>query len=173
MTSGLWWWWIPFTKSLFRYIPNRLIRLLDPMQLNVFEVVSSPCTCDRMTLPHLAIRTNCRFSGVEKRTNRMNNKLKTLSSNLSIIDLLFVHSSCFSISLKVIFPRNRKNGTKGTCKIWRRSFNRRDDISETHMYWPFLLFARIVHKMCLLWTAKWRDNCSSKQPPQCLIQSKS
>jgi hypothetical protein len=87
------------------------------MQVNVFEVVNRPCTDDRITLPHLTVRTNHKLSSVEKRVNRTKHKLEDLPSNLSIVDLLFLHGSCFSMSFKVIFWSNGKKGNKDAGKI--------------------------------------------------------
>jgi len=90
--------------------------LLGRMEVNAFEVVSRPCTDDRITLPHPTVRTKHKLSSVEKRVERMNNKLEDLSSNLSIVDVLFLHGSCFSMSFKVIFRRNGQKGNKDACK---------------------------------------------------------
>jgi len=53
--------------------------LLDSMQVNVVEVVSLPCTDDRITLPHSTIRTKHKLSSVEKRIERTKNQLEDLS----------------------------------------------------------------------------------------------
>jgi len=87
------------------------------MQVNVFKVVSHPCTHDRITLPHPTFCTKHKLSSVEKRVERMKNTLEDLPYNLSIVDLLFFHVSCFSMSFKVIFRRNGKKGNKDACKI--------------------------------------------------------
>jgi len=87
--------------------------------VNVFEVVSRPYTDDRITLPHLTIHTKHKLSSVEKRVERTNNKLNELPSNLLIVDLLFLHGSCFSMSFKAIFRSNGKKGNKDACKIKR------------------------------------------------------
>jgi len=60
-----------------------------------------------------------KLSGVEKRVERTKNKLKVLAYNLSIVDMLFLHGSCFSKSFKVKFGRNQKKGNKDACKIRR------------------------------------------------------
>jgi hypothetical protein len=48
------------------------------MQVNVFEIVSHPCTDDRITLPHPAGRTEQKFSSVEKPVERTKNMLEDL-----------------------------------------------------------------------------------------------
>jgi len=91
--------------------------LLDWAQVNVFEVVSLPCTDDRITLPHPVVSKKHKLSGVEKRVKRTKNKPEDFPQNLSIVDLLFLHGSSFSMSFKVIFQKNGKNGSKDACKI--------------------------------------------------------
>ena len=78
--------------------------------MNDFEVVSRERTDDRITLLHPTVRTKHKPSPVEKRIERANNKLEDLPQNLPIVDLLFLHGSCFSMSFKVIFRRNGKKG---------------------------------------------------------------
>jgi len=79
----------------------------------------------------------------------------------------------FSMSFNVIFRRNGQKGNIDVGRIWRLWSNRQVDVSETQIYWPFLLLARIVCKMCLVWTAEWRDIRNSKGPPLLMKQSKS
>ena len=81
---------------------------------------------------------------------------------VSIVDLLWLHSCGCPMSRKVIFRMNGKKGNKNDCGIWMLWSNRRVDVSESQIYWPFHLVARIVCKMCLVWTGEWRDNLSSK-----------
>ena len=87
------------------------------MHVNVFGVFSRPCTDDRITLPHPTVRTKHKPSSVEKRVERTKDKPEDLPYNLSIVDLVFLHGSCFSISFKVIFRRTGKKGNKDACKI--------------------------------------------------------
>jgi hypothetical protein len=87
------------------------------MQVNIFEVVSRPCTDDRITLPHPAICTKQKLYSVEKRVDRTKNKLEDLPYNLSIVDSLFLHGSCSSMSCTVIFRRKSKKGNKDACMI--------------------------------------------------------
>jgi len=49
--------------------------LLDRMQVNVFEVVSGPCTDDRITLPHPTVRSKHKLPKIEKLVERTKNKL--------------------------------------------------------------------------------------------------
>jgi len=118
------------------------------MQLDVFEVVSRPCTDDGSTLPHRNVRTNHKLCSGEKRVEWKTNMLKDLPYNLSIVNLLFHHSSCFSMSFKVIFQRNGKKGNKDVCR-----FEGFDLIVESmflrlkytgHSYWSPKRFVRCV-----------------------------
>jgi hypothetical protein len=93
--------------------------LLDRMQVNVFEVVSRPCTDDRITMPHLTVSPKHKLSSVEQLVKRTKNMLEYILHNISIVDLLFLHGSCFSMSFKVIFQRNGKKGNKDACNIRR------------------------------------------------------
>jgi len=52
--------------------------LLESMQVNVTEVVSHPCTDDRITLPHLTVPTKHKYCGVEKCIYRSKNNLENL-----------------------------------------------------------------------------------------------
>ena len=88
------------------------------MQVNVFEIVSRPCTDDRITLPHPTFRTKHNLSSVEIRVERTKNKLEDLPHNLPIVDVLFHHSSCFSMAFKMIIRMNGK-GNNDACKIRR------------------------------------------------------
>jgi hypothetical protein len=63
------------------------------MPVNVFEVVSHPGTDVRIPLLHTTVRTKHKLSRVEKHIERTKNKLQNLPYNLSIVDLLFLHSS--------------------------------------------------------------------------------
>jgi len=157
--------WIPFSKRRFRCFAPRAVGLLDWIQVNVFEVVSRHGTDDRITLPHPTVRTKHKLSSVEKRVERTKNTPKDLPYNLSIVDLLFLHRSYFSMSFEVIFRNNGKKRNNDAYKIWRLGSNRRVDVSGNQMYSPFLLVDRIVCKMCLVWTAEKRDYRSSKRPP--------
>jgi len=147
--------------------------LLDPVQVNVLEVVSHPCPYDRITLLHATIRTNRKLSRVAKPINRMKNKLEDQPQNLLIVDLLFLQGSCYTMSITVICRRNEKKGNKDDCKSWRLPSNCRVDISMTQIYCPFFLVTRRVCKMCLVWIAGWMDNRSSMWPQQPLKRLKS
>jgi len=48
------------------------------MQVNIFEVVSRPCTDDTITLPHPTVRTKHKLSSVEKRVERTKNNIEDL-----------------------------------------------------------------------------------------------
>jgi hypothetical protein len=87
------------------------------MQENDFEVVSCPCTDNRITLPHLTIRTKHKLSTVEKRGERIKNNLEDLPYNMSIMAVLIIHGGYFVMSFIVIFGRNGKKGNKDACKI--------------------------------------------------------
>jgi hypothetical protein len=89
------------------------------MQVNVLEVVRRSCTDDRMIIPHSTVYAKHKLSTVEIQVGRMKHKLKDSPSNLSIVNLLFLHGSCVSMSLKVIFRRNGKKGNKDASKIGR------------------------------------------------------
>ena len=56
----------------------RAMGLLDRVQVNVFKVVSRPCTDDRITLLHSTVRTKYILSSVEKHVERTKNKLEDL-----------------------------------------------------------------------------------------------
>jgi len=87
------------------------------MQVNVFEVVSHPCTDDRITLPHLTVCTKHTLASVEKHVERTKNKLEDHPYNLLIVDLLFLQGRGLSMSFKVRFRRNGKKGNKDACKV--------------------------------------------------------
>jgi hypothetical protein len=141
-------------QTMLLVLTHRAMVLLDWMQVNVFEVVSRPFTADRISLLHSTVRTKHQLSSVEMRIQRTKSMIEDLLYNLSIVDLMFLHSSCFSMSFKVVFRRNGKKGNKNTCKIWRLWSNRQVDVSETQINWLFILVARTVCKMCLVWTAE-------------------
>jgi len=153
MVSQLPRWWIPCSKWRFWFFAKRAMGLLDLMTVNVSEVVSRQCTDDRITLPHLTVRTKHKLSTVEKRLERTKNKLEDIPSNHSIVDLLVLHASWYSMSFKVIFQRNGKKGNKDACKIQRLLSNRRVDVSNTQIYRPFLVVAQILCKLCLVGAA--------------------
>ena len=54
------------------------MRLLYRLQVNVFNLVSRPCTDDRMMLPHLTISTMNTFTSVEEPAERTKNILEDL-----------------------------------------------------------------------------------------------
>jgi hypothetical protein len=91
--------------------------LVDRLQVNLFEVVSRPCTEDRILLPHPTVHTKHKLSIVKTHVKRTINKLENHAHNLFIVDLLFLHSSCFSMSFQVLFQRNRTNSNKDAWKI--------------------------------------------------------
>jgi len=120
------------------------------MRVNVSKVVSHPCTDDRITLPHPTVPTKDKLSRVEKCIKRTKNKLEDHTSNLSIVDLLFLHGGCVSMTFKVILRRNGKKGDKDAWKIRTLRSNPGVDVSKTRIHWLFLLGARIVCKKCLV-----------------------
>ena len=95
------------------------MELLDHVPVNVLEVVSDPCTDDRVSFPLLTVSTEHDCSRVEQCIKRTQNQVEGIPEYLLILDLLFCHGSCFSMSFEVIFRRNGKNGNKDVCKIQR------------------------------------------------------
>ena len=78
IVSQLPWQWIPFLKWQFLWFAHGAIGLFNWVQEIVFKVVSHPCTDNRITLPHLIIRTENMRSWTDKRMERMNSKLKAV-----------------------------------------------------------------------------------------------
>jgi len=65
IVSQLTGWLIPLSKRRLWCFAHRAMGLLDWVQMNVFEVVSHPCTDDRITLPHPTNHTKHKLSSVE------------------------------------------------------------------------------------------------------------
>jgi len=144
---------IPFSKWQSRCFIHWAIGLLDWVQLNVFNIVSHSCTDVRIIFLNLTVRTQHTLSSIENSVERTKYKLEHFPKNITMVDLLFLHRRCFSVFFDVIFRRNGKKCSEHVCKIWRLWSNHWVNVSKTHIYWPFLLVARTVCKMCQLWTA--------------------
>jgi len=122
--------WIAISKRWFRLITHGAMGLLDGVRVNVFKVVSCLCTDDRITLPHPTLLIKYKVSSIEKRFERTKNLPVDYPSHHSIVDLLFLHGSCSSLSSKAIFQRNRKKGNKDACMIRRLWSHNRANVSE-------------------------------------------
>jgi len=165
IVSVLPWWWIPFSKGPFWCFSHRAMGMLEWVQVNVFEVVIRPCTDDRITLPHPIIRATHKLSRVEMRAERTKNMVEDCPQTPSMVSSLSLHIRHSFMFFKVIFWQNGKKGNMDACQIRRLWSNHWVEVSETQISWPFLLVARTVWKLCLVWTVKYRDNRSSKRPP--------
>jgi len=91
--------------------------LLDSVRVNIFEVVSPPCTANWISLPHPTDRTKHNLSSIKKQVERTEISHEDLAKNLSIVDLMFYHESCFSMSFKVMFRSNVKKSNQHAGKI--------------------------------------------------------
>jgi len=140
--------WICISKWRFRGVAPQAMKLLHWMEVNVFDVVSHPCIDDSTTFPHLTICPKNQHCSFETLLDRTKNMLKDHPCTFLIMDLLFIHSSCFSMSFRVIFRRIWKKGIKDASKIWRLWSNCGVDVSWTRIYCAFLLIAPIVRKRC-------------------------
>jgi len=89
------------------------------MQVNVFEIVSRPCTDDRITLRHPAVCTQHKPSSGETHLEWNKNKLDDLPENLSIVALVFLHGRCFSMLFEVILQIDGKKNNRDARKIRR------------------------------------------------------
>jgi len=72
-----------------------------------------------MTLLYLSICTKHKLSTVDKGIKRTKEKVVVLPENLLMMDLLFLHSTRCFISVKVIFQRDGKKGSKNNRNIPR------------------------------------------------------
>jgi len=156
--------WTRSSKQQFWCFPPRAMGLLDQVQMKVFDVFSRPNTDDRITSSRPSILTKHKLSSIAKPIKRTTHKLEDLRQNNWILDLLFLHGGCISMSCKVIFRRTRQKGNKDACMIRRVRANHHVHVSKTRIYRPFLLLAGMVCKICLVKTAKYGDNRSSNWP---------
>lgn len=143
------------------------------MQVNVFEVVSYPCTDDIMEMLYATVHTKHKLSRFELCVERVKDNLEVLPWNLSILDLGILHARSVCMCFAVIFGRNRNKGNENACKIQWLWFKCQFDVSMYDMYWTFFLVTWIVCKMWLVRIAANSDNRSSKWPKYLLKGSKS
>jgi len=102
----------PFPKQHCQCVALGAIGLLDWVKVNVFEVVSCPCTDDRIALLHLTFHTYHKLYSVEKHINRIKSQLHELHSHLTIIDWLYVHGSPYRCPLEWYFRCHGKRATR-------------------------------------------------------------